>query len=307
MSLPSAPYLLSGASGMLGTSLHQALESRRLPVLQLVRRKPSTTNEIQWNPAVSPALPNTDLLEGMKAAIHLGGANLSARRWTRAYQRELVQSRVQSTQILSRTLAGLRKPPEVFVTASAVGFYGDRGDELIDDTSPGGSGFLAEVCQQWEAAAQPAVEAGIRVIQLRLGVVLGPRSGALASIAPLFRLGLGGRLGSGRQWMSWISLADATSAIAFALKTQAIQGPINLTSPNPVTNSQFTLTLAHALHRPAILPVPAFMLRLVLGKMADEALLSSVRAFPSKLTTGGFHFKYPTIGQALAAALAQPE
>jgi uncharacterized protein (TIGR01777 family) len=307
MSLPSLPYLLSGASGMLGKSLQQLLEDCHLPILQLVRRNPALRNEIQWNPAVSPAIQDPRAFEGMAAAIHLGGASLAGRRWTKAYKRELVQSRIHSTRELASTLARLRQPPPVFLTASAVGFYGNRGDELLDDTSPGGSGFLAEVCQQWEAAALPAVEAGIRVIHLRLGVVLGPGSGALAAIAPLFRLGLGGRLGSGRQWMSWISLTDAVAAIAFALRTPSIQGPINLTSPNPVTNRQFTLSLAHVLHRPAVLPVPAFVLRLALGEMADEALLSSARAFPSKLTTARFQFKYPVLGHALAAALAQPE
>jgi hypothetical protein len=278
-----------------------------LPILQLVRRKPALRNEIQWNPAVSPAIPDIQAVEGMAAAIHLGGANVAAHRWTKAYKRKMAESRVQSTYILASALARLRRPPQVLLVASAIGFYGDRGDELLDDTSPAGSGFLAELCQQWEAAAQPAVEAGIRVIHLRFGVVLGPGAGALAGIAPLFKIGLGGRLGSGRQWMSWVSLTDAIAAIAFALRTPSIQGPINLTSPNPVTNSQFTLTLARALHRRAILPVPAFILRLALGEMADEALLSSARAFPSKLTTAGFQFKYPAIGHALAAALAEPE
>jgi len=296
-------FLLSGASGMLGKALQQALNTRGLPVLQLVRRKPALSNEIQWDPAGSPALQNPAALEGLSAAIHLGGANLAARRWTSTYKQKLVASRVESTRALAITLAGLRHPPEVLISASAVGIYGDRSDELIDDTSLPGSGFLADLCQQWEAAAQPAAEAGIRAVQLRFGVVLGSEGGTLSRIVPLFRLGLGGRLGSGRQWMSWISLTDAVAAIVFACKNPSINGPVNLTSPNPVTNGQFTLNLAAVLHRPAFLAAPASALRFALGEMADAALLSSVRAFPSKLTNAGFQFSQPTISHALAAAL----
>jgi uncharacterized protein (TIGR01777 family) len=188
------------------------------------------------------------------------------------------------------------------LVASAIGIYGNRGDELLDESSAPGSGFMAELCEQWEAAAQPARDAGIRVVHLRFGVVLGP-GGALTRVTPIFRLGLGGPLGSGRQWMSWISLSDAVAAILFALDTPTLTGPVNLTAPNPVTNAEFTRALARRLHRPAIFPVPAFALRIALGQMADEALLASARVLPARLTQAGFQFQHPTVEDALAAAL----
>jgi len=299
----SSHYLVSGASGLLGTALRQALAAGSLPVLQLVRRPPEGSNQLQWNPAAEPSVANPQALEGLAGVIHLAGANVAAHRWTAAYKREIAASRIDSTRALAATLARLSRPPQVLVVASATGFYGNRAAELLDETSSPGSGFLAGVCQKWEAAAQPAVDAGIRVVHLRLGVVLGPGPGALAAMLPLFRLGLGGRLGNGRQWMSWISLPDAVAATLFVLRTPALAGPVNLTAPNPVTNAQLTRALARALRRPAILPPPAFALRLALGPMADEALLARARVFPSRLLTSGFRFEHPTVAQALAAAL----
>jgi uncharacterized protein (TIGR01777 family) len=303
MSNPSAKYLVSGASGMLGTALQQALAARNLPVLQLVRSPAASASQLQWNPAAAPAIAHPESLEGLSAAIHLSGANVAAHRWTPAWKREMTLSRVQSTRALATALAHLRRPPPVLLTASATGFYGNRGDELLDETSAPGSGFLADLCRQWEVAAQPAAEAGIRVVHLRLGVVLGPGQGALAHLLPLFRLGLGGPLGSGRQWMSWISLTDAVAAILFTLFAPSLAGPVNLTALHPVTNADFTRTLARRLHRPAVLSVPAFALRLALGEMANETLLASVRAFPSRLASAGFQFTHSTADQALAAAL----
>ena len=268
-----------------------------------MRRPPEGSNQLQWNPAAEPSVANPQALEGLAGVIHLAGANVAAHRWTAAYKREIAASRIDSTRALAATLARLSRPPQVLVVASATGFYGNRAAELLDETSSPGSGFLAGVCQKWEAAAQPAVDAGIRVVHLRLGVVLGPGPGALAAMLPLFRLGLGGRLGNGRQWMSWISLPDAVAATLFVLRTPALAGPVNLTAPNPVTNAQLTRALARALRRPAILPPPAFALRLALGPMADEALLASARVFPSRLLTSGFRFEHPTVAQALAAAL----
>ena len=201
------------------------------------------------------------------------------------------------------TLLALRNPPPVLLVASAIGFYGERGNELLDERAGRGSGFLAKLCQEWEQASQPATDAGIRVVHLRFGVVLGPRGGALEKMLPLFRLGLGGRLGSGHQWVSWISLADLVSATIFALHNLSLSGPVNLTSPNPVKNSELTQALAHAVHRPAFLPAPAFALRLALGEMADAALLASTRVYPAKLLDAGFKFDHPTIDLALAAAL----
>lgn len=305
---PISPgILLSGASGMLGTALRQALTDRGAAVLQLVRRDPQASGQLRWNPAASPAISQTTLLEGLDAAIHLGGASVAGFRWTPAWKREIYTSRVDSTRALALALAGLRQPPKTLLVASATGIYGDRGDALLDERSSPGTGFLADVCQEWEVAAQPAVKAGIRVVHLRFGVVIGPGAGALAKMLPLFRLGLGGRLGSGRQWMSWISLADAVAAALFALETCTLTGPINLTAPQPVTNADFTRALARAMHRPAILPAPAFALRLVLGQMADEALLASARVVPARLVEDGFRFAHPTIDAALAAALPSQE
>jgi len=295
--------MLSGASGMLGTALRQALAERDARVLQLVRGNPVGAGQLRWNPMVEDAVADSAPLEGLGTAIHLSGASLAAHRWSPAYKRELWLSRVESTRALAVTLAGLREPPATLLVASAIGFYGSRGDESLDETSGAGSGFMADLCREWEAAAQPAVEAGIRVVHLRLGVVLGREGGALAKMLPLFRLGLGGRLGSGRQWMSWISLEDAVAAILFAMDTPALSGPVNLTAPQPVTNAEFTRALARAVHRPAMLPAPAFALRIALGEMADEALLASARVVPSRLAGAGFAFANPTVGEALAAAL----
>lgn len=337
-------YLLSGVSGMLGSGLRQALAARHIPVLQLIRPTagsrahwfasdpptasaesvPANPNgsgvagdaapgQFPWNPAATPPISHPEALEGCTAAVHLAGANVAAHRWTPAYKREMSESRVQSTRALAATLAGLRHPPQTLLVASAVGIYGNRPNEFLDESSAPGSGFLADLCRQWEAAAQPAVDAGIRVVHLRFGVVLAPaaqpgshggtNSGALARMLPIFRLGLGGRLGSGLQWMSWITLTDVLAAIFFILDTPSLAGPVNLTAPNPVTNADFTRALGRQIHRPAILPVPALALRLALGEMADDALLSSARAYPARLITAGFEFAHPTLDHALASTL----
>lgn len=294
---------LSGASGMLGTALRRALSARQTPALQLVRGTPASSSQLAWNPAVEPALADCEALEGLGAAVHLSGASVAGHRWTTAYKQELAASRVQSTQALAQLLASLRHPPQALLVASAVGLYGDRGEELLDESSPAGVGFLAQLCKEWEAAAQPAADAGIRVVNLRLGVVLGRGEGALAAMLPAFRLGLGGRLGTGRQWMSWISLEDAIRAILFGIDTPGLAGPVNLTAPNPVRNAEFTRALGHQLKRPAVLPVPTTALRLAFGRMADEALLASARVVPQKLMAADFSFTHETIDQALAAAL----
>ncbi len=284
-------------------ALRQALASHNATVLQLVRRDPVFANELKWDPAASSQFSDPGKLEGFTAAIHLSGANVAGRRWTPAYKQEMQRSRVESTRALATVLAGLQQPPQAFLVASACGIYGDRKDEILDEQSGPGKGFLADLCREWEAAACPAEDAGIRVIHLRFGVVLAAGGGALAKMLPLFRLGLGGRLGSGKQWTSWISLADAVPATLFAMDTPAIVGPLNLTAPEPVTNAQFTRALARAVHRPAILPAPAFALRLLMGEMANEALLASQRAVPARLIAAGFQFAHPTIDEALAAIL----
>jgi uncharacterized protein len=288
---------------MLGTALRNALGARNADILQLVRHESDESGQLQWNPTASKPVGDAGPLEGLTAAIHLSGANVAARRWTSAYKREIFTSRVDSTRTLATTLASLRNPPKTLLVASATGIYGDRGDEILDEKSTPGKGFLAELCEAWEAAAKPAAEAGIRVVNLRFGVVLGP-SGALAKMLPLFKKGLAGRIGSGLQWMSWVGLADAAVAVLFAMDTPSLAGPLNVTAPEPVTNADFTQVLAAAVHRSAFMPAPAFALRAALGEMASEALLSSQRAVPARLTSAGFRFAHPTIHGALAAALA---
>jgi hypothetical protein len=300
----SRKTLLSGGSGLLGTALRQALAARNAAVLQLVRRRPASAAEMKWDPDSCSPFADPGQLEGFGTAIHLAGSNLAGRRWTAAYKQEIRRSRVESTRALATALAGLRQPPQTLLVASACGIYGDRKDEILDEQSSPGKGFLADLCQEWEAAARPAEAAGIRVVHLRFGVVLSPGGGALGKMLPLFRLGLGGPLGSGKQWMSWISLADTVAAILFAMDTPALAGPLNLTAPEPVTNAQFTRALARAVHRLAILPAPAIALRIFLGEIANEALLASERAVPARLIAAGFQFAYPTVDEALGAVLA---
>jgi uncharacterized protein (TIGR01777 family) len=300
--------LLSGASGMLGSAIGEALRQRGTDVLRLKRQPTNAADELHWNPVTGEI--DTTRLEGIDAAIHLSGANVAARRWTAAYKREMTESRVATTRVLSEALARLKQPPQVLVTASAVGFYGDRGDEILDEDSLAGHGFFPELCRAWEAAARPAQNAGIRVVHLRLGMVIGPDGGAMARLAPIFRLGLGGPLGDGRQWMSWISEQDAVSAALFALGNPSLEnlgliGPVNAVAPEPATNSAFTRELGRAVHRPAIVPAPAFALRLAFGEMADAALLASTRAVPKRLLEAGFAYSHPTLARAFAAAISK--
>ncbi|HEV2213780.1 MAG TPA: TIGR01777 family oxidoreductase [Terracidiphilus sp.] len=297
------PVLLGGASGLLGSALRRALAARGVQTRQLVRGA-AIPGQISWNPAAAQPVANPSLLEGSSAAVLLSGANLISRRWTASYRREIAASRVGATLAMSRMLAGLRNPPAVLAVASAIGIYGNRADELLDESSTPGAGYLADLCREWEAAAEPARAAGIRVVHPRFSVILSRRGGALAQMLRLFRLGLGGKLGSGRQWMSWMSLTDAVQAILFALESPSLAGPVNFSAPEPVRNVDFTRILGQALHRPALLPAPAFALRLAFGPMADEALLASARALPAKLQAAGFAFAHPTLAQALAAELA---
>lgn len=310
----STKVLLSGASGMLGVALSKALTQQGATLVRLVRQSPSRppsrppfrSDELHWNP-VSGELPDSEKLEDLSAAIHLSGANVASRRWTESYKREMTESRVTTTRVLAGALSKLKNPPSVLIAASAVGFYGDRGDRILDEDAGQGIGYFPDLCAAWEAATRPAEDAGIRVVHLRFGMVLGADrgsgGGALAKLAPMFHLGLGGPLGSGKQWMSWVSEADAIAAALFALHNSSLSGPVNVTAPNPVTNAEFTRELGRAVHRPAIVPAPAFALRLAFGQMADEALLASTRAVPKRLLDAGFSFTYPTLAQAFAAAL----
>jgi uncharacterized protein (TIGR01777 family) len=295
--------LFSGASGLIGASLVRAAEAERIQTLQLIRREPRKPEEISWNPQAGQPVRDLALLERLDAAIHLSGANISAQRWNAARKREIVESRVGSTRALLKVLMALKQPPATLLCASATGIYGERGDEILDEESPPGEGFIADTCRAWEAEASAASEAGIRVVHLRFGVVLAAEGGALGRMLPVFRLGLGGNLGSGRQWMSWIALNDAVRAIFYILDAGALRGPLNIIAPNPVTNAEFIRALGRSLHRPAMIPVPRFALRLAFGEMADEVLLASTRAVPDRLLQAGFTFELPNLDSALKAIL----
>jgi uncharacterized protein (TIGR01777 family) len=300
--------LLSGASGLIGATLVRTLRARRISVFQLIRKKSeqSGEGEILWDTSADhPVADASDLrrLEGIEAAIHLSGANLSSHRWTESYKREIVASRVESTRALTRLFQALREPPKTLLCASATGIYGDRGDEILRESSAPGTGFLADTCVAWEAAADTAKSVGARVVHLRFGVVLAAKGGALKQMLPIFKLGAGGRLGSGRQWMSWIALPDLARAVLHLMEVETVAGAVNVVAPEPVTNAEFTHALGRSVHRPAVVPAPAFALRLAFGEMADAALLASSRAVPERLLESGFRFEAPEIDAALSAVL----
>ncbi|MGI8923488.1 MAG: TIGR01777 family oxidoreductase [Fimbriimonadales bacterium] len=291
--------VMSGASGLIGAALAEALASDGHEVVPLVRRQ-AGPGEARWDP--ENGYVDLEGVRGVHAAVHLAGENVVGR-WTAAKKQRILRSRQQGTRTLAEALTGLDPRPRVLLSASGVNYYGDRGDEVLTEKSAPGEGFLAGVCREWEAATAPATSAGIRVANLRLGVVLSGKGGAIAKMRLPFGLGLGGRIGSGRQWMSWIALDDAVAAFRHALSADTLSGPVNTTSPNPVTNAEFTRTLARALRRPTFLAVPAFALRIAFGQMADESLLSSVRAVPLSLLESGFQFRYPSLDAALRHVL----
>ncbi len=295
--------LISGASGMVGQALQSHFVAQGIPCSTLVRHTAQPGSSAYfWDPYHFEFREGMRRLSGIRAAIHLSGDNLTAGRWTVAKKQRIRQSRVQTTRSLVELLSHLEHRPEVLLCASAVGFYGNRRDEVLTEDSSSGDGFLPEVCREWEAAAHSAADLGIRVVHLRFGVVLARDGGALAKMLPVFRMGLGGNLGSGHQWMSWISLPDVMQIFEFCMNRQDLRGPVNVVA-NPVTNAEFTLTLAHHLHRLAIAPAPAFALRLAFGEMADAALLSSTRAIPARLLQAGFVFQHPTLLDALQQIL----
>jgi uncharacterized protein len=291
---------ITGSSGLIGTALADALTRAGHRVVRVVRR-PAAGPTVSWDPRAGTI--DAAGFEGLDAVVHLAGAGIGDHRWTDAYKKELVDSRIESTSLLARALAGLQRPPALLISASAVGWYGDRGDEVLDEASAPGSGFLAELCQHWEGAARPAVDAGIRVVHPRSGIVLSSRGGALKKQLPLFKLGLGGRMGSGRQWFSWISLPDEVAALVHLLAGDA-SGPVNLTAPNPVRNAEFTSALGAAVHRPTVLPIPSFGPKLLLGsELADVLLYEGQRVLPAALEASGFEFGLPTIDRALERLL----
>lgn len=288
---------ITGASGLIGTALTEALTAAGATVRPLVRWEPRTSQEIRWQPGrpLDPAQ-----LGGVTAVVHLAGAGVGDHRWTEEYKRTILDSRVQGTDTIARAVAGMAEPPSVLVSASAIGFYGETGDRLVDEQSPAGEGFLADVVQQWEAAAQPAVDAGIRVVHPRTGLVVSSRGGAWKRLFPIFRAGLGGRLGSGRQYWSWISLRDEVAAL-LALIDGDLAGPVNLCGPEPATNAEVTAAMGEVLGRPTVLPVPGFALRAVLGEFSVE-VLGSARVDPARLRDSGFEWQDDTIESAIRAA-----
>lgn len=300
--------LITGATGMIGHALRAACTRQGIQSVPIQRagQEPASPQTIFWQPKASQPFADLEQLEGFDAVIHLAGANLSSRRWTPEYKKIIVESRTLTTGALALALARLRKPPRVLLSTSATGFYGSRGDEVLTEESARGKGFLAETCEAWEAAAAPAISAGIRVVHPRFGVVLTPFGGALKQMLPLFRLGIGGNLGDGKEWMSWITLEDLLDGLFYVAENESLHGAINFVAPEPVRNSDFTKALGQAVHRPTLIPAPAFALRAAFGQMADEALLASCRAIPQKLQSDGFKFKSPQLAAALNAMLAKP-
>jgi uncharacterized protein (TIGR01777 family) len=288
---------ITGSTGLIGSALVDELTASGHIVRRMVRREGQRRpGDILWDPAAGRLDPR--VLDGVDAVVHLAGEPI-AQRWTAAAKRRIRESRVRGTELLATTIASLSRPPRVLVSGSAMGIYGNRGDEELDETSPPGHDFLGEVATAWEGATEPAAGAGVRVVKLRTGLVLSPRGGALAKLLFPFRLGLGGRVGSGRQWVSWIGLADAVGGIAHAVGTESLAGPVNLAAPSPVSNAELTKTLARVLRRPAIIPVPAFALRLVFGEMGEATLLASQRMRPRRLLESGYRFRYRTLEGAL--------
>ncbi len=298
---------VTGSTGLVGAALTVALARGGHRVVRLVRSGTATQapgeHTVRWDPGRGTI--DAAGLEGVDAVVHLAGESIASGRWTAAKRRRIRDSRVGATRVLAEALARLERPPATLVAASAVGYYGDRGDEVLREESAPGGGFLADVCREWEAAAAPAARRGLRVVHMRIGMVLAATGGALAALLPPFRLGLGGPVGSGRQWMSWISLDDLVRAILHALATASLAGPINAVAPAPVTNREFARTLGRVLRRPAVLPLPAGAARLLLGRMADELLLASARVVPARLEAAGFTFGDATLERALRRLLAR--
>jgi uncharacterized protein (TIGR01777 family) len=293
--------IVSGASGLIGSALVPALREDGHTVRRLVRRRPAADDELQWDPAKHEI--DEAAVASADAVINLNGVGIGDKRWTAAYKKLALSSRLDSTTTIVDTVTQPGSKVRVLVNGSAVGWYGDRGDDVLTEADPCGDGFLADLVRQWEAATAPAEAAGVRVVRIRTGIVLTPEGGALGKMLPIFKLGAGGRLGSGTQWFSWIALADEVAAIKFALTNESLAGPVNATAPNPVTNGDFTKALGRAVKRPAFAAVPPFALKLGLGEFAEEGLLFSQRAVPSALLEAGFEFSEPDLDEALARML----
>jgi uncharacterized protein (TIGR01777 family) len=291
---------ITGATGLVGRRLESELRSEGRQVTRMVRASPKA-DEVLWN--YQDRQIDLEKLAAADAVVHLAGESIAQGRWTEEKKRRIRESREGGTRFLAESIARLQAPPKVFVCASAVGYYGDRGDDELTEQSAPGAGFLPEVCIAWEKACRPAADAGVRVVNLRIGIVLSREGGALAKMLPPFRLGAGGVVGGGRQWWSWIALDDVVRAVQHILTDESLEGPVNGTAPHPVTNREFTTTIAHVLHRPAIFPLPAFAARLALGEMANGLLLASAKVLPRKLQQSGFEFQFPELEPALRGAL----
>ncbi len=300
---PVAPatVAIAGSSGLIGTALVSALRSADHRVVRIVRRAPSNSDELHWNPDAGPL--DSSVLSGVDAVVNLCGVNIGGARWSGSFKQSLRDSRIDPTEVLAEAVAEAGVP--TLVNASAVGYYGDTRGRTVDETAPPGSGFLARLCVDWESATAAARDAGVRVVLARSGLVLARSGGMLARLRPLFGLGLGARLGSGRQYMPWISLEDEVRALIFALGDDALSGPVNLTGPAPVTNAEFTSALGRAVNRPTPMLVPGIALRAVVGEFASEGLLAGQRAIPAELESAGFTFHHNTIGEALRYATAR--
>ena len=285
---------VTGSSGLIGSALIRSLTADGHQVVRMVRRPSTGPGEVAWDPSAGTV--DLDALSGVEAVVHLAGVGVGDRRWTPEYKQQIRDSRVLGTRTLVDALTRLVPRPRVLVSASAQGFYGDRGDEVLTEASAAGTGFLAEVVRDWEAAAQPAAAAGIRTVMLRTGLVMAPSGGAFGQLLPLIKLGLGGPLGNGREWWSWITLEDEVAAIRFALDHD-ISGPVNLGAPEPARNAQVIRAIARAFHRPAVVPAPAFALRIVVGEFAED-ILASVRMLPQQLLAAGFRFAHPDLDGA---------
>jgi uncharacterized protein len=293
--------LVTGSAGLIGSALISYLSGNQHRVVRLVRHAQLGTDEIYWNPAAGILDPQD--LEGLDAVVHLAGESIASGRWTKEKKQRIRESRLLGTQLLAQSLSRLFDPPKVLVSVSAVGYYGDRGDEQLDEDSKPGTGFLAELCRQWEWATQAALTRGIRVVIPRVGMVLSAKGGALELMLPVFRLGIGGKIGTGRQYMSWIALEDLVGVIDHLIQNKSIHGPVNAVSPNPATNREFSQSLAHALSKPAVFALPAFAARLAFGEMANEVLLASARVSPVRLAESEFKFQFPELDGALGHML----
>jgi uncharacterized protein len=300
--VPDALIAIAGSSGLIGSALITALRASDNRVVRIVRRAPSNADELHWNPQAGEFDP--DALRGVDAVVNLCGAGIADKRWSGAYKQQLRDSRIAPTEVLSAAVA--EAGVGVLINASAVGFYGHTGDRVADETAPVGTGFLARLCEDWEAATLPAQHAGVRVVLARTGLVVSPNGGLLSRLRPLFSLGLGARLGNGRQYMPWISLEDEVRALLFAMSHE-LSGPVNLTGPAPVTNAEFTAAMGRAVNRPTPWLLPGFALRRLLGEFAEEGLLGGQRAIPAALERVGFQFHHNTIGEALSYATARAE